>query len=66
MWKAEKIADIVMIVILAASCVYLEYRVSELENRIAVVENDQTLILDNMKKTVDLMKEIATRATRQE
>ena len=66
MWKAEKIADIVMVVVLTASCVYLEYRVSELENRIAVVENDQTLILDNMKKTVDLMKEIATRATRQE
>lgn len=65
MWKAEKIA-IGMIVILAASCVYLEYRVSELENRIAVVENDQTLIVDNMKKTVELMREIATRVTRQE
>ena len=66
MWKAEKIVGIVMVVVLAASCVYLEYRVSELENRIAVVENDQTLIVDNMKKTAELMREIATRVTRQE
>ncbi|MBE6101510.1 MAG: hypothetical protein E7200_05320 [Selenomonas ruminantium] len=66
MWKAEKIANIVTVAVLAASCIYLECRISELENRIAVVENDQTLILDNMKKTVDLMMEIATRSTRQE
>ncbi len=64
MWKAEKIADIVMIVVLAASCLYLECRINELESRIAVVENDQTLIVNNMKKTVDLMKDVAAKAIR--
>ena len=59
-----KIAHIVLTTVLIISCILLNLRVNELENRIGVVENDQTLIVNNMKKSVDLMKDIADRVAR--
>lgn len=68
-WEKSKIGIVVLIalalniftvVIIGLDAIALNIRVEELESRVATVEDDQTNIVNGMKKTVELMKDIVT------
>ena len=60
----DKFIIAAVVLALLASDVYLNFRVNELENRLDTVEDEQTLILDNMKQAVDLVKKIVTKVAK--
>ena len=60
----DKFIIAAVVLALLASNVYLNFRVNELENRLDTVEDEQTLILDNMKQAVDLVKKIVTKVAK--
>lgn len=63
-YSIGKLFRMVLIVALLLSCISLHSRVNELEERVGTVEDDQTLIVDNMKKTVILMTDIVAKAAK--
>ena len=54
-WKYAKMAVITTLLVM---CIWQAERISTLESRVLQLENDQTMIVSNMKRTVDLMVDI--------
>ncbi len=58
MERLERYAKWIVILSLLAVCTWQGEQISVLEGRVLQLENDQTTIISNMKKTVDLMADI--------
>ncbi len=56
--RFEKHAKMAVIMTLLVMCIWQAERISTLESRVLQLENDQTMIVSNMKRTVDLMADI--------
>ncbi|MBO6303925.1 MAG: hypothetical protein J6M62_02470 [Selenomonadaceae bacterium] len=61
MEKSEKFMLIIAVIALMVNCVYLDFRVNELESRISTVERDYSFISKNLKETVNLASELVMR-----
>ena len=61
MGKSEKLMLIITIIALMANCIYLQFRVNELESRVSTIERDYSFISKNLKETVNLASELVMR-----
>ena len=61
MGKSEKIMLIITVIALMVNCVYLNFRVNELESRVLTIERDYSYISKDLKTTVNLASELVMR-----
>lgn len=61
MGKSKKFMLIITIIALMANCIYLQFRVNELESRVSTIERDYRFISKNLKETVNLASELVMR-----
>ncbi|MBR3722377.1 MAG: hypothetical protein IKN12_06380 [Selenomonadaceae bacterium] len=58
MGKAEKILLAIVVFTLMINCVYLNFRVNELESRISIIESDQAFLAKNMNEALNIAREL--------